>query len=520
MDRRVLAIVLALAVVGMSINVQRVAACPFCAAVSQTFSEEITAMDAVVIARLVKAGNVGTSGATDGELAKSKFEIEEAIKGKELLGDKKTIETVYFGEAKIGQQFLLLGVDPPNFMWSAPLALSDRGKDYIKQLTKLPANGTKRLEFFQGYLEDEDEMLARDAYDEFANAPYAEVIALKEKMNHDQLVAWIKNDDIPASRRRLYLTMLGVCGKSEDLMLLEGLMRSEDRKDKAGLDALVACYLTLKGADGMPLVEELFLKNKNADYADTYAAIMALRFHGSETDVIPRKRLVEGLRHMLDRPQLADLVIPDLARWEDWESMQKLVTLFKEADEKSSWVRVPVINYLRACPSPKAKEHIKELEKIDPDAVKRANTFFPFGPPSAPADGEQSGAQRPKSKQPAGDSAAFVSTANELVAAEPTEATVSEPPAEPAPAESIQEESIQEESTQKNAPQSESIRDELPTEDDVAAISASSSPPALAAPAADSSPNLLFVLGVPLLGGVMMMGLIWIILRGGISAHA
>ena len=82
---------------------------------------------------------------------------------------------------------------------------------------------------------------------------------------------------------------------------------------------------------------------------------------------------------MLDRPQLADLVIPDLAKWEDWSQMARLVSLFKDADEKSSWVRVPVINYLRACPLPKSKEHIKELEKVDPAAVKRARTFFPFG---------------------------------------------------------------------------------------------------------------------------------------------
>ena len=129
----------------------------------------------------------------------------------------------------------------------------------------------------------------------------------------------------------------------------------------------------------MALIEELFLKNEKAAYADTYGAIMALRFHASDSDIIPRKRILEGLRHMLDRPQLADLVIPDLARWEDWDSLPRLVQLFKEADEKSSWVRVPVINYLRACPKPQAAEHIKELEKIDPAAVKRANTFFPFG---------------------------------------------------------------------------------------------------------------------------------------------
>jgi hypothetical protein len=103
--------------------------------------------------------------------------------------------------------------------------------------------------------------------------------------------------------------------------------------------------------------------------------------------VIPRDRILEGLRHVLDRIQLADLVIPDLARWEDWSQMQRLVTLFKEADEKSSWVRVPVINYLRACPKPEAAQYIKQLEQIDPDAVRRANAFFPFGVPESPDGG-------------------------------------------------------------------------------------------------------------------------------------
>jgi hypothetical protein len=42
-----------------------------------------------------------------------------------------------------------------------------------------------------------------------------------------------------------------------------------------------------------------------------------------------------------------------------------------------------VVNYLRACPLPEAKERLAELEKIDPKAVKRAATFFPIPAPSA-----------------------------------------------------------------------------------------------------------------------------------------
>ncbi len=371
-----------LAVVVLSNSLTATAtACPFCAAVSQTFTEEIDTMDAVVIAELVKlpVKSPEVDGVASREPMKATFKIIQVIKGGQHLLETTTIETIYFGDGKLGRPFLIMGVEPPKIMWSTPMQLTDRARQYIPDLLTLPKEGADRLEFFQRHLEDPDEMLARDAYDEFAKAPYAAVIDLKPKMDHAKLVEWIQDGDIPASRRRLYLTMLGVCGSAEDLPMLEAMLRSDDRKAKSGLDALIGCYLTLRGADGMGVVEELFLKNAKAEYADTYAAIMALRFHGSETDIIPKPRILEGLRYMLDRPQLADLVIPDLARWEDWESLPKLVKLFKEADEKSSWVRVPVINYLRACPNPEAAEQIKELEKIDPAAVKRANTFFPFG---------------------------------------------------------------------------------------------------------------------------------------------
>ncbi len=116
--------------------------------------------------------------------------------------------------------------------------------------------------------------------------------------------------------------------------MLEEMIKSKDRQTKGALDALVAAYLTLKGPDGMPLVEDLFLKNKDAEYTDTYATIMALRFHGTEEKIIPRERLLAGIRLMLDRPQLADLVIPDLARWEDWSVMDRLVELFKNAERR------------------------------------------------------------------------------------------------------------------------------------------------------------------------------------------
>jgi hypothetical protein len=259
------------------------------------------------------------------------------------------------------------------------MKLSNRSSNYITKLAELPKEGSKRLEFFQDYIEDSDAVLAQDAYDEFAKAPYAAVQELKPKMHHDKLVNLIENPELHANRRRLCLMMLSVCGAPQDVPKLEEMLKSSDRKAKASLDAMIACYLSLKGPEGMSLIEDLYLKNTTAENPDTNAAIMAIRFHASEAKVIPRERLTKALRHILDRPELADLVIPDLARAEDWEVMDKMVQLFKTADVKNSWVRVPVVNYLQACPMPQAKKYIEELEKIDPAAVKRASTFLQPG---------------------------------------------------------------------------------------------------------------------------------------------
>lgn len=473
MSRRFLLIPLAAAVVIATCWAQRAAACPFCAAVSQTFSEEIASMDAVVIARLVEAPPINQNSQSD-EVPKARFQVEQVVKGQSFVDTSRLIETIYFGDAPKGKSFLLMGVDPPKLMWSTPLALTDRSRAYISQLAGVPKEGADRLAFFQDFLEDPEEMLARDAYDEFAKAPYEVVIALEPKMKHGQLVEWITDADVPASRRRLYLTMLGVCGGEQDLPMLEEMLRSSDRKVKGGLDAMIGCYLTLKGADGMPLIENLFLKNEKAEYADTYAAIMALRFHGTETDIIPRERILAGLRHMLERPQLADLVIPDLARWEDWSQMERLVKLFKEADEKSSWVRVPVINYLRACPLPESKKYIEELEKVDPAAVKRANTFFPFGPSAAPTSSE---------KASSNDESPVAADAQNIAVAIPLAVSSGEPIAA---AESV-------------VPAARVTR--------ASPTASVNSPP-------QSAPNLLTVTVVPWLAGVLLMAVIWTILRG------
>jgi hypothetical protein len=478
-------------VLGGAVNVAL--ACPFCTAQSQTFSEEIATMDVAVIAKLTKAPK--QSDNPGDELTKATFEITQVMKGDGLvkIGDK--VETLYFGESAAGKPFLIMGIDPPQIMWSTPLPLSERAQGYLNAVLKLPKDGPERLVFFQRYLEDDDDLLARDSYDEFARAPYDQVKAIKEQMDHAQIVAWIKDPEVPASRRRLYLVMLGVCGDEKDLPMLEEYMRSSDRKAKSGLDALIACYLTLKGEAGLPVVEELFLANKKADYADTYSAIMAIRFHGTEGGVIEKKALVKSLHHMLARPELADLVIPDLARWEDWGAVDQLMELYKTADEKSSWVRVPVVNYLRACPLPRAKDLLKECEKIDPAAYKRATTWFPTPPTATPVPTpEKASNNTPPSED------ARVVAASAVVDERTADEMAGTKPVAIAP-------------TGEVAAVANSAMP-VPPDDEEVALFNRGAPPAAAIRTTPAPPaNLWLVLGVPWAVGLVLLAAQWSVLR-------
>ncbi|MEM6687813.1 MAG: hypothetical protein AAF664_00210 [Planctomycetota bacterium] len=367
-------------------------ACPFCTAVSQTIRQEMEVMDTVAIGTSI--GGIADRNEDTGEVAMT---IEQVFKGRDFVRTGDTVQAVYFGDVAPGRVFLLSGVDPSELQWSCLPLANEKAIDYVKTVAELrDADPVERLKYHMAYLNDEDTMLARDSYDEFAVASYEAVQDLREYMDHDQLVGWLQEPDLATDRKRLYLTMLGVCGSRDDLPMLEAMLRSTKKSTRGGLDALIACYMTLAGESGLSLIDELFIENRKAAYADTYAAIMAIRFHGTEGDVIPRSAMLPLLHGVLLREDLADLVIPDLARWQDWSQIDRLVTMFEEADPQDNFVRVPVVLYLKACPLPKAKEAIEKLTEIDPDSIRRASTFFSIPTPDPEVTPTDASVIRPK----------------------------------------------------------------------------------------------------------------------------
>ena len=140
----------------------------------------------------------GDAAANSLDVAKAKFEIVKDPQGREGAGQKaQASKPSISATARSASTFLIMGIDPPAINWGTPIAHQRARRSYVAKAIELPKEGADRLAFFQDYLEDKDEMLARDAYDEFAKTPYAGVMGLKDRMKHDKLIEWIKSPQIP-----------------------------------------------------------------------------------------------------------------------------------------------------------------------------------------------------------------------------------------------------------------------------------------------------------------------------------
>jgi hypothetical protein len=508
-------------------------------------TEELETSDAAVFAKL--AG----PNAADPETGNAKFKIVRVLAGEKVLGDRKELETVFFGKPDPEQLFLITGIGTEYTEWATPLPLSPAAVEYIGRLPDVPDEGADRLAYFQEYFENEDTLLAQDAYEEFARAPYSEVKSLGSRMHHDRLIAWISNPATNPSRKRLYLTMLGVCGSKSDLPMLEKmitsgyeekqpfiepmvaaglamggpldlpswpeLVRMDERRKKLGLDAMIGCYLVLQGPDGLDLIDEEFFKPAKVEYSYVYAASLALRFIAEETNIVPRDRLLRSARLLLDNDQFADQIILDLARWEDWSVMDRLIEMFKKSDA-SGYVRAPIVAYLLAAVEQtgpvgeKANRAVAELERIDAEAVKRARTQMAFGflqraKTVAPA----AGAQRSDS-QAAGEpdgSAANANVSDGLSAAASGADGASSAEIPPDPAAFVAKGSVGTDRTGRNGAQV-AAAEPAPT----ATVTGLNGTSATATEASPETLNTFLVIGLPLAAAALLVAVFWIILRG------
>jgi hypothetical protein len=347
-------------------------ACPFCTALKPTLAQRREAATVVALGELMTR-----------EGAQASFRIHEWLKGESRLGGRKQIELKTTADLKTGSLAVLFGeaeTKGSELSWSlAPV--DERSFVYVARAPSLRIETPKRLSYFATFLEHADPLVAEDAYQEFGHASYDEVAAAADSLDHDKLRRWLADDNVPEARKGFYGMALGLAVADEDRRanqkLLHKLIEEPAPDARAGFDGMLGGYLLLAGGEGLNLIEQKLLADPKAAVGDVRHAMSALRFYYEFGKTIPRDRLKAALRHLLARPEFAAAVIVDLARWQDWESLDRIVALFADKRSDAATQRA-VVGYLLVCPGEKAAEHLERLRRSDQKIVAEAEKSLMF----------------------------------------------------------------------------------------------------------------------------------------------
>ncbi len=326
------------------------AACPFCSAPTLTLAEQFDKADAALLVQW----HSGEMPVKD-KLGSTTYEVVQVARSpvKTLeKGKKITIERYRSG--KPGDLALLFGsrARGDSLEWGSPLDVSEQGFKYIVEAPTPSAKPETRIAYYLKFLENPDRMVADDAYSEFANAPYKVIAPLAKQFPRDLLRKWIVSPEVPATRLGLYGLMLGLCGNTDDADLMESKIVESTDNFRLGIEGVMGGYLLLTGEKGLETIEKTKLQkvsNKEVPFSETYSAMMALRFLWTDGNGrIPPDRLKGSMRLLLDRPEVSDLVITDLARWKDWSIQPRLMDLYGAEEYNIPSIKRSIIRFMIA----------------------------------------------------------------------------------------------------------------------------------------------------------------------------
>ncbi len=210
-------LLLVVTTLGGVLSVNESHACPFCGAASLTLAEQLSTADGAVLVQWAS----GEKEVGEEMPGSTTYEIVRVLKGPETLKKGEKIQMPRYRGGEVGDLFLLLGTKGETIEWGSPMEVTETSFNYVALAPTPETPTTKRLTYFVRYLENSDPTISNDAFAEFANAPYRDVVAIKDEFSQEDLRKWIEDKNVPPTRLGLYGMMLGLCGTEEDAKLLE-----------------------------------------------------------------------------------------------------------------------------------------------------------------------------------------------------------------------------------------------------------------------------------------------------------
>jgi hypothetical protein len=379
-------------------------ACPFCTALRPTLSQQRETAAVVALGELT---------ASDGP--RHTFRLHQVTSGRDRLGTAEVVTLSGELSAKSGALVLLMAHEPDSVAApSGKTSDNTSGKTPAKPVAAFDlawtmigvnetsygyfvrapaARGTpgERLKYFVRFLEHADPLVAEDAYQEFGHAKFDDVAAVADQLPYGKMRDWLQDASMPQARKGFYAISLALAkadgkadGKNEadrraNVALLKRLVGDPASDFRAGFDGALGGYLLIDGDAALDVIEKRFFADPRAADGDVRHAMAALRFYWEFGRQIKPQRLRAAMRRLLDRAEFAPPAIIDLARWEDWDALDRVAALYDRPGYPQPGTRRAVVAYLDACPAAAAAAKLAELRRRDPQGVRDAEAALSPG---------------------------------------------------------------------------------------------------------------------------------------------
>jgi hypothetical protein len=310
--------------------------------------------------------NPDGSGATD-------LRIETVLKNDPALANRKSLTIARFMpvDPKSPPKFLVFCdvINGQIDAYRGTPAKSTAVVEYLRGVTSLPSDRTKQLQYYFGFLDNDDADIATDAYLEFAKTGDAEVARAARQLNPAKLRAMIANSATAPERLGLFAYLLGACGAPADVKFLTGLLNDGGERLRPAVGGILAGLIQLEPKIGWAQTRAI-LGDPKRPFPQRLAAIGALRFfHAAHPDAT-RAEVLQGLAAILTQNDLADLAIEDLRRWQWWDLTADVLVLFGRPSHSAPLMKRAIVRYALCCPKSEAKQFIDRLRSTDADMVK------------------------------------------------------------------------------------------------------------------------------------------------------
>jgi hypothetical protein len=247
--------------------------------------------------------------------------------------------------AQPGDLFLLLSQSDNPSTSQAAIRITDDCRHY---LSDMPEDGIQaRLLYCADFFEHADPLIAHDAWYAFAFGRVENVVSVARQLDRERLLTWVLEAEPDSFRQGIYGLMLGYCGTDDDAAALRDKILEPSPSIRQGLDGVITGYLLLAGEEGLEVIEREKLYGVDAPFSETYASLQSIRWMLTyEQDRISRERLLSSLYPMLDRPDVTDLIIPDLARWQDWTVIDRVYEMYDQDEFSEPAIKRQIVRYL------------------------------------------------------------------------------------------------------------------------------------------------------------------------------